>query len=518
MPTIVIILDYTPPLVTANPVGGNYQSLTTVDLTANEPATIYYTTDGTDPIPGNPNTSMGASPLTANLPDQLLVILKFFAQDTAGNESAIQEEVYFIKPLNTTIKTRFGPLVKEDATDKLATVNDVTVTVDGIPVTISGIRPLHNEIYLAASPPNGSEIKVAYCWFDNPTYTILLNDEDYVTNAFFGQNVTDVPYQMVLNSPVIPEPAQVTWEYTAFERRYTAGLNNPDLLLLNEPVHVIRDPITGRPTRSDFVLNQANTIFSYEQIKSNGQPTVLNEGTPIFPLRQDDEPEFGTPVTIPVSSFQSNPDLWKDYDVLIPSGANILAFIKVSPEGLYINLETNNETDGEESLLFPICERFTEVEVEIHDPEDIYEFPPSNCGFIVTNPPPQTSGQLNSCFVLNGAPFYQVHRQVTGTYADTRTVAIVDEESIGVSYEDYRSCVNGFVLNDFSTLLNNFVLPGSYMNDVTISGGTFISGGFLQNWLDCANDEANIMFTTGGLFTTGSFQLSPFQNFFVILP
>lgn len=519
MPSVSITLDFTAPQVVADPVGGNYQTLTSVDLVADEPSTIYYTFDGTDPVPGNPNTFEGPSPVTATLPSQIQVIVRFFARDLAGNDSPVSEEVYFIKPLNTTVRTRFGPIVKQSAIDQLATTADVTVTVDGVPATVIGIRPLHNEIFLDSAPPPGAEVLVNYCWFDNPTYTMLLNDQDYVTNAVFGQNATDVPYQLVLNCPVTPQPAEVTWEYSAFEREYTASLNSPDLLLLNEPVHLVREPTTGRPTRPDFVLNQSNTIFSYEQVKTDGQPTVLNEGTPIYPMTQDDLPTYGPATTLPASDFQNDPDLWKSFDVLVPDGSNILAFNFTNEAGEYICLETDNTAEGEFDLLTAACDRLTELEVEIRDPSDEYEFPFQNCGFIVANPTPQTSGQLNSCFVLNGGPFNQFHKQVTGTYSDQLESVITDSQTeTSVSYEDVRSCMGGFILNDFTTLLNNFVNPGSYLNDQANAGGEYIptSGSYLPDVLDCPNDEARILFTTGNISSSGSFVLQPFTNFFVL--
>ena len=40
--------DTTPPLVNASPPGGTYSSAQSITLSANEPATIYYTTNGAE--------------------------------------------------------------------------------------------------------------------------------------------------------------------------------------------------------------------------------------------------------------------------------------------------------------------------------------------------------------------------------------------------------------------------------------------------------------------------------------
>ncbi len=82
--------DITPPTVTANPTGGNYNTPQNVALTANEPATIYYTTNGSDPTPASTQYN-GAIPISTT------TTLKFMAVDTAGNQGNIQSETYNIK-------------------------------------------------------------------------------------------------------------------------------------------------------------------------------------------------------------------------------------------------------------------------------------------------------------------------------------------------------------------------------------------------------------------------------------
>ncbi|MEM9557440.1 MAG: PHB depolymerase family esterase [Acidobacteriota bacterium] len=82
-------VDTTPPTVTANPAGGTYSSAVSVTLTANEPATIRYTLDGSTPD--------GASPLYAtalSITDD--TTLRFFGVDAAGNVGSIVAESYVI--------------------------------------------------------------------------------------------------------------------------------------------------------------------------------------------------------------------------------------------------------------------------------------------------------------------------------------------------------------------------------------------------------------------------------------
>ncbi|WP_208712298.1 chitobiase/beta-hexosaminidase C-terminal domain-containing protein [Sinomonas sp. R1AF57] len=87
--TYTLADDKTPPTVTADPVGGAYPAGTQIKLTANEPATIRYTTDGSDPVTAG-TTYTGPISLDAAM------TLKYFATDSAGNASAVAQQVYTI--------------------------------------------------------------------------------------------------------------------------------------------------------------------------------------------------------------------------------------------------------------------------------------------------------------------------------------------------------------------------------------------------------------------------------------
>jgi len=85
--------DVTAPTVTANPVGGNYDTAQSVVLTANDESatTIYYTTDGTEP------TSSSSTQYTGPININTTTTLKFMAIDAAGNQGTTQTETYNIK-------------------------------------------------------------------------------------------------------------------------------------------------------------------------------------------------------------------------------------------------------------------------------------------------------------------------------------------------------------------------------------------------------------------------------------
>ncbi|AIF83549.1 putative xylanase/chitin deacetylase [Candidatus Nitrososphaera evergladensis SR1] len=81
--------DTIAPTVTATPVGGTYTAAVSVTLAANEPATIYYTLDGSTP-------TTSSSVYTSPIQIASSTVLKFFGRDTAGNDSAPSTETYTI--------------------------------------------------------------------------------------------------------------------------------------------------------------------------------------------------------------------------------------------------------------------------------------------------------------------------------------------------------------------------------------------------------------------------------------
>jgi DNA-binding beta-propeller fold protein YncE len=84
-------------VTTATPAGGLYGAPKVVTLTANEPATVYYTVDGTMPAVGGPSTLTGPSPLGGIAIGAGGTTLKFFSVDSAGNvESPVHAETYTV--------------------------------------------------------------------------------------------------------------------------------------------------------------------------------------------------------------------------------------------------------------------------------------------------------------------------------------------------------------------------------------------------------------------------------------
>nr|WP_319396644.1 chitobiase/beta-hexosaminidase C-terminal domain-containing protein [uncultured Desulfobacter sp.] len=97
---IEFTLDCDPPdvYVSNDNEGGNYNEAVTVELTTNETATIYYSTDGYPPYKGTANTSVYITALTISETTNL----QFYAEDTAGNTSSTQSEIYYLDQILPT--------------------------------------------------------------------------------------------------------------------------------------------------------------------------------------------------------------------------------------------------------------------------------------------------------------------------------------------------------------------------------------------------------------------------------
>ncbi len=86
----LVTIDRTQPIVTASPAGQESFSPLYVSLAANEPAEIYYTTDGSEP-------TTSSSLYAERLPVSRTMTLKFMAVDAAGNQSPVFTETYAVQ-------------------------------------------------------------------------------------------------------------------------------------------------------------------------------------------------------------------------------------------------------------------------------------------------------------------------------------------------------------------------------------------------------------------------------------
>ncbi|MEN6328817.1 MAG: PKD domain-containing protein [Methanobacteriaceae archaeon] len=105
----IITDDSIPPTVTATPAEGTYYAPQNVVLAANEVATIYYTTNGTDPTK---SSTLYTGPVLIDTSK----ILKFIAWDPSDNQSPIYTQQYLIYksvPYSYTVKVAYKSWYKK---------------------------------------------------------------------------------------------------------------------------------------------------------------------------------------------------------------------------------------------------------------------------------------------------------------------------------------------------------------------------------------------------------------------
>ncbi|MBJ6799159.1 chitobiase/beta-hexosaminidase C-terminal domain-containing protein [Geomonas propionica] len=100
--TCYAALDRKAPTTTASPTGGTFSAPVNVTLTPNEPATTYYTLNGTTPTT---SSAVYVSPIYVSS----TTTLKFFSKDVAGNVEVVKSVTYTIStakvhdPANTSL-------------------------------------------------------------------------------------------------------------------------------------------------------------------------------------------------------------------------------------------------------------------------------------------------------------------------------------------------------------------------------------------------------------------------------
>jgi hypothetical protein len=153
-------LDTIPPTVEASPPGGVYASAIQVTLRADEPATIFFTLDGSEP-------SEESLIFESAIPISSLTVLKFFAVDTAGNRGETRTETYAVSPggpvslgrdvqpilnrhcaLASGCHAGISPAANQNLSAGLTWVNVVNVDSVEVP-TLKRVRPFEsNQSYL----------------------------------------------------------------------------------------------------------------------------------------------------------------------------------------------------------------------------------------------------------------------------------------------------------------------------------------------------------------------------------
>jgi N-acetylneuraminic acid mutarotase len=235
------------PVVTASPVGGSYATPQTVTLTTNEPATIYYTLDGS-----TPTTASGV--FTSPIGIYANTTLKFFARNSAGNDGPVQTESYTILPpaLATTASPAGGTFTAPQTVTLTANYGSATIyyTLDGSTPTTSSY------IYSGA-------INIAY------TTTVKF----FAVNGTEQESVKSFTYEIIVppgGSSIGFVPLQITLPYKAWSVA-TVDFNQDgkaDLAVANYE----------RNTVTAYRGNGDGTFSATQEIGAGANPTAVAFG------------------------------------------------------------------------------------------------------------------------------------------------------------------------------------------------------------------------------------------------
>lgn len=185
-----------------------------------------------------------------------------------------------------TLLTDRGPLVKGWGDATPATDQDVEVRINDVAVVIASVNPYIGEITLAVPVPllpvGTTSVEVDYQWFKSPTMELAgLNTEGLVLNKFDcphrghhdpaahgdqiqtlpdypkgAPDITRFPMSIVLGPIDRTEPLYIGHRYMGFSLTYSALLNSPDTLLLNQA--------PGRASVPGFEREVSGVSVAYE--------------------------------------------------------------------------------------------------------------------------------------------------------------------------------------------------------------------------------------------------------------
>lgn len=374
------------------------------------------------------------------------------------------------------IWTVFGPLSKNQVEPELAEVSDVVVTVNAVSVAISSLSAAEGLITLAAPVLITDTVTVSYYWWKQAEFQLLLNTP--------GQGLSDPNFAhtrfeayWVLNDVVPQEPLQVTWSYSAFERGYSAVLNDPTALLLNENPHKLKDPITGRPYGQHHVLNWSNHVESVAI-----EEHVLNEGTPLVEMREAADPVFEFALAYEVLESQGwgelpwgeNESGWGGPSEDFATDSSYDRWVVTTQGGPYIGPVATSVTEsGIAGLLTIACEEALAATVGSFD--DTFAFP-SFCaeGLFLFN-----LSNLNSLDVLGPAvnaclTYYEVTDNGADDVSSVPGSAVDALVALALAAEDAYSDIFDFSglfvfnvsdLNDLGAVLHDAQLQGHWFDE-----------------------------------------------------
>ncbi len=191
-----------PPVSTLTPPPGAYNHPLEVTISTDVPAVVYYTTNGLDPVPGDPDTYEGKAPVHVDVPYTLT--LKYFAEDELGGKEDIKSARYIIDtipPKSVAVPT--GGNYTGSVSVTLKIINDIGT----IYYTTDGQDPSEKseDLYTNGGSTRIGKVKVSDIRVDSST-VIKFFAVDGVGNREFPPDA-DPPYHqefyVINNVPIL---------------------------------------------------------------------------------------------------------------------------------------------------------------------------------------------------------------------------------------------------------------------------------------------------------------------------
>lgn len=288
--------DLTAPVITANSIGGSFNSDQTVMLSSDETATIYYTTNGVAPTT---SSNVYSTPIVVSTTSTL----KFFGKDTAGNESTVQTLTFTIDkippvvtispPAGTFTSTQSVTLTSNDATIYYTT--DGSTPTESSPVYSSAISVSSTKTvkYFAKDAfGNISTVQEAIYTITAGTYLSLNGLSDYLKVGTVATLIDNVEIEFEISSPtravILDFRAQLPngWiNNTSFGTGWTSVLlnDNPITTMASIPLDTkcvlkATASTTFNPQASSYIF--ANSSASIWQ-KGKLHKVTLRNGTTV---------------------------------------------------------------------------------------------------------------------------------------------------------------------------------------------------------------------------------------------
>jgi hypothetical protein len=154
---------------------------------------------------------------------------------------------------------------------------DVEVRINSVLTAVQAVVGLLGQVVLPVAPAPTDDVKVDYSWIKDPTIEFRrLNSKEFRLNnwnndvgrqnptqhAYRYRNVTIQPATFMpddIRADLI-QPLFRELHYRAFERAYSVALNDPNLLVLNTPIHKIAYPPLSRSIESTSVSYTAGVL------------------------------------------------------------------------------------------------------------------------------------------------------------------------------------------------------------------------------------------------------------------